>query len=75
MACPLPGTTTYTQLAEPFNRLQREWMERLRQERVVQAARWAFEQGGTEEAIREASERNFGDYSMCDRIRACMPTR
>jgi hypothetical protein len=75
-ASPLPGTDDYAQLAEPFARLTRLMWERREQERVEYAGRCAAEQGGGEEAVRDAASRFFGHSApeICERIRACMPS-
>jgi hypothetical protein len=76
LACPLPGSNAFAVLAEPFHRLHEQAWERRYQERVEYAGRWAFEQGGTDEAVRQASARFFGHSlpEMCERIRRTIPS-
>lgn len=73
---PLPGTVEYTRLAEPFSRLQQQALDQERQRRVELAGRWAAEQGGTDEAVQQASMRFFGNWlpQTCEKIRQCMPS-
>lgn len=78
MSCPLPGTPEYDELAAPFNRLQKEGLERLRQERVDHLARLAVERGATDEVIREIASGYVGMLGdsvpeVCERIRRSLP--
>jgi hypothetical protein len=54
MASPLPDTPEYGVLVEPFARLRQAEWDRFFQRQIDYAGKWAFEHGGTEEAIREA---------------------
>jgi hypothetical protein len=63
MESPLPGTDEYRTLAAPFQRLHQHYLERCERERLEHAARWVRDQGGSEQAIRQASLRFFGDSS------------
>lgn len=75
MSSSMPGTEDYRAAVEPFRRLHEQYQERQHQQRVDDAGRWAFEQGGSPKAISEAASRFFGDGSpeMCERIRRAMP--
>lgn len=75
-ASPLPGTPEYARLAEPFLRLHREAWDREKQQRIERAGRWAAEQGGTDEAVLQASMRFFGNWmpQTCENIRRSMPS-
>ena len=42
----------------PFRRLHKRYLEQQLQERVERAARWAHEQGGSEDSIAEAGLRS-----------------
>lgn len=72
---PLPGTDQYRVAVARFRRLHEQFREREHQAQVDHAARWAHEQGGTEESIRQAGNRYFGDCSpeICERIRQALP--
>ena len=63
MQSPLPGTDEYRVLVAPFRRLHERYRERCKEERLERAARWVRDQGGSEQAIREASLRFFGGSS------------
>jgi hypothetical protein len=75
MASPLPDTNEYKTLSEPFRQLHKQAQARLIHLRIADAGRWAVSQGGSEEAVREASSRFFGHSlpEMCERIRIAMP--
>jgi hypothetical protein len=75
MPSPLPDTEEYKALAAPFGRLHKLAWERHYQQQIEYAGRWAFEQGGGEEAVREAANRFMGHAlpEMCQRIRRSMP--
>ena len=75
MESPLPGTEEYGLAVAHFRELHEQFLERQHQAQVSYAARWAHEQGGSEESIRQAGERYFGDCSaeICERIRKAFP--
>jgi hypothetical protein len=75
MESPLPGTATYRVAVARFRELHEQFLEREHHARVECAARWAYEQGGTEESIRQAGNRYFADCSpgICERIRQALP--
>jgi hypothetical protein len=72
---PIPGTHDYRALTEPFRRLHERYLEQRRQQHIQYVGRWAFERGGTEDAVREAALRFFGDRTpeICESIRGAMP--
>jgi len=59
----------------PFRRLHKRYLEQQLQERVERAARWAHEQGGSEDSIAEAGLRCFGGSSpeISECIRQALP--
>jgi len=75
MSSPMPGTDEYRTAVEPFRRLHEQYRKRQHQQRIADAGRRAFEQGGSPKAISEAASRFFGDSSpeICERIRQSMP--
>jgi len=75
MESPLPGTEEYGVAVARFRELHEQFLKRQHQAQVDYAARWAHEQGGSEESIRQAGERYFGDCSpeICERIRHALP--
>jgi hypothetical protein len=75
MESPSPGTDEYRVAVAPFRRLHEQYRERNHQEQVDRAARWAHEQGGSEESIREAGLRFLGGRSpeISERIRKALP--
>ena len=74
MESPLPGTDEYRTVVAPFRRLHKLYRERCEQERLERAARWVREQGGSEQAIREASLSFFGGSATdtCELIRRAL---
>jgi hypothetical protein len=71
---PLPDTSEYRSLAEPFARLHRaEWDRRL-QRQIDHAGRWALERGGTDEAVWQAVRTFCGMWTneMFERVRGAM---
>ena len=74
MASPLPDTTEYRPLAEPFARLHRAEWDRAFQRQIDHAGRWARERGGTDTAVWEAVRTFCGMWTpeMFERVRAAM---
>ena len=58
-----------------FRGLHEQFLQRQHLAQVDYAARWAHEQGGTEESILQAGNRYFGDCSpeTCERSRQALP--
>jgi hypothetical protein len=75
VSSPLPSTPEYETLVEPFRLLHQQEWERLRQRQIDAAVRWAYEQGGTEDAIQQAAWRFMGGPGLdhYERIRRSMP--
>jgi hypothetical protein len=63
MESPLPGSAEYRSVVEPFRRLHEQYLKRRDEERFQCAVRWARDQGGGEESVRQALLRFFGDPS------------
>jgi hypothetical protein len=75
LKAPMPGTDDYRALAAPFRPLHEQYQEKQHQRRMEHAGGWALERGGTQEAVREAARRFFGDsgQEICESIRHAMP--
>jgi hypothetical protein len=75
LVAPLPDTEVYANLAVPFRKAHEAARDRDRQLQMEHAVRTALQLGGTEEAIREAASRCYGNGAdeICALIRKAMP--